>query len=377
MIAMALSCNPSILIADEPTTALDVTIQAQILERIRELREETERGGDPRDPRPRRGGRHRRPDRGDVRRAGSSSRGRSTRSSTTPSIPTPGGCSARSPGSTGRAPSACRRSRGCRPRWPTGPRAATSGPAARTSSRVHQGPAARGPPVDEAPTTGIAAGSRSRRSASGARSGPGEIGLRAKEGAGGMSVETGAPATAEDSPGAASPLVEVDHLRGLLSDQEGLLIEREVARVHAVNDITLSIAEGETLGPRGGVRLRQDDDLAGHHAPDRRDRRVDPIPRRRDHQGRPQGDGADYAAACRWSSRTRSPRSTRASAWARSSACRWAARHRAQRGRGAGPRAARQGRAVTRARQPLPARVLRAASASASAWRAPWRSSRG
>ena len=41
MIAMALSCDPSILIADEPTTALDVTIQAQILERVRDLREST------------------------------------------------------------------------------------------------------------------------------------------------------------------------------------------------------------------------------------------------------------------------------------------------------------------------------------------------
>jgi peptide/nickel transport system ATP-binding protein len=41
MIALALSCDPSVLIADEPTTALDVTIQAQILERIRELRRET------------------------------------------------------------------------------------------------------------------------------------------------------------------------------------------------------------------------------------------------------------------------------------------------------------------------------------------------
>jgi oligopeptide transport system ATP-binding protein len=37
MIAMALSCNPEILIADEPTTALDVTIQAQILEIMQEL----------------------------------------------------------------------------------------------------------------------------------------------------------------------------------------------------------------------------------------------------------------------------------------------------------------------------------------------------
>ncbi len=38
MIAMALSCNPSLLIADEPTTALDVTVQAQILELIQRLR---------------------------------------------------------------------------------------------------------------------------------------------------------------------------------------------------------------------------------------------------------------------------------------------------------------------------------------------------
>ena len=40
MIAMALACNPKLLIADEPTTALDVTIQAQILELMRALREE-------------------------------------------------------------------------------------------------------------------------------------------------------------------------------------------------------------------------------------------------------------------------------------------------------------------------------------------------
>jgi peptide/nickel transport system ATP-binding protein len=41
MIAMALSCNPKLLIADEPTTALDVTIQAQILDLMRGLKAKT------------------------------------------------------------------------------------------------------------------------------------------------------------------------------------------------------------------------------------------------------------------------------------------------------------------------------------------------
>ena len=41
MIAMALCCNPDMLICDEPTTALDVTIQAQILDLINELKEKT------------------------------------------------------------------------------------------------------------------------------------------------------------------------------------------------------------------------------------------------------------------------------------------------------------------------------------------------
>jgi peptide/nickel transport system ATP-binding protein len=44
MIAMALSCSPRLLIADEPTTALDVTIQAQILDELRQLRDETNAG---------------------------------------------------------------------------------------------------------------------------------------------------------------------------------------------------------------------------------------------------------------------------------------------------------------------------------------------
>src|SRR4030065_2000748 len=41
MICMALACHPKLMIADEPTTALDVTIQAQILDLMNQLKEET------------------------------------------------------------------------------------------------------------------------------------------------------------------------------------------------------------------------------------------------------------------------------------------------------------------------------------------------
>ncbi len=44
------------------------------------------------------------------------------------------------------------------------------------------------------------------------------------------------------------PLIDVDHLKVFFSIKEGLLVDREVARVHAVNDVTLSVAEGETVG---------------------------------------------------------------------------------------------------------------------------------
>ena len=58
MIAMALLCKPDLLIADEPTTALDVTVQAQITRLIGELRKKTRMAHHPHHPRSGRGGRH-------------------------------------------------------------------------------------------------------------------------------------------------------------------------------------------------------------------------------------------------------------------------------------------------------------------------------
>ena len=56
IIAIALACNPKLLIADEPTTALDVTIQAQVLEMMRDLKEKYGTGDDSDHTRPRRCG---------------------------------------------------------------------------------------------------------------------------------------------------------------------------------------------------------------------------------------------------------------------------------------------------------------------------------
>jgi oligopeptide/dipeptide ABC transporter ATP-binding protein len=63
-----------------------------------------------------------------------------------------------------------------------------------------------------------------------------------------VSVETPRPQASEATTDGHRPLVAVEHLKVFFPIKEGVLIDREVARVHAVNDVTLSVAEGETVG---------------------------------------------------------------------------------------------------------------------------------
>ena len=84
MIAIALSCDPKLILADEPTTALDVTIQAQILELIQTLSARVRHGRPADHPRSRHRGRDVRPGQRHVRRTdrGDGTRGRAVRAAT-------------------------------------------------------------------------------------------------------------------------------------------------------------------------------------------------------------------------------------------------------------------------------------------------------
>jgi ABC-type microcin C transport system duplicated ATPase subunit YejF len=106
MIAIALACEPKVLIADEPTTALDVTIQAQIIELVKDLRERLGMADHLDHPRSRRDRRHRRPGDGDVWRPGRRDRA-GARSSPARRTPTPAPCWRPCPATTRIATTSC------------------------------------------------------------------------------------------------------------------------------------------------------------------------------------------------------------------------------------------------------------------------------
>ena len=134
MIAMAIANDPDVLIADEPTTALDVTIQAQVLDVLERIQDRTKLGDHADHARPRRRRRHRRPRDGDVRRPAGRDRRRRRDLLPTRAIRTRGACSASLPRLDRRAEPAngCTASRVSRRRWSSCRPAARSTRAART-----------------------------------------------------------------------------------------------------------------------------------------------------------------------------------------------------------------------------------------------------
>ena len=275
MIAMALALEPAILIADEPSTALDVTIQAQILELLKDLNQEhglsvvliTHDLGVVAEV----------ADRVLVMYAGQIvEQGALDEIFYDPQHPYTwglmGSLDPARPGAT-RAAAADRRpaalAAGAAPGLPL--------PAplpARLREVLRAAGAGAAAAEGEGPRRSLLARSEGEEGAAGGR-GP---------------DRPGGPGGARLVMAKGDPLLEVEHLVKHFPIKSGIFFDREVASVKAVDDVSLTLHEGETLGPGGGVRLRQVDALPDGDPAARADLGVGQVPGQG--AGRPLAQGA-------------------------------------------------------------------------------------
>ena len=242
MIAMAIANDPEVLIADEPTTALDVTVQAQILEVLQRIRREMKHGRRADHPRPRRRRPRRRSGAGHVRRPGRREGRHRDRSSTTRAIRTRRGCSR-----------ACRRSdgSGCTPIPGSPPNmlqpavgVRVPGPLPATPSTTCADGLPELRPFGDLQTACIRAEELTRRMPGAHRDGAG-------------ASRSGSTAAPTDEP--VTPVIEVDELVKVFPVRRAKGIRVTKRLVQAVSDVSFTIGQKETLGPGGGERLGQVD----------------------------------------------------------------------------------------------------------------------